>query len=531
MNYYEDKKGFVIEDYLGSDTNILLPSEAIVNGVSAPIVGIGGYAFANRSVKEIRLPNSIHSIGAYAFYQSQLQNLYATPYLVDIDKDAFANCPINFNEKDRVKYLPIENAKFGYAVSFSGSANADIQLPQECEAVYDNVFTGAQKIHTHSNMKGFGSIGKDCIYILPSDYIDVIATKVGDYAFQNCKTIKTVTISEGASSVGSESFLGCSSLESVSIPSSVTHIGKDIFYQCVSLHSIVIPFLGETEEKASNLNYFFKESDVPSSLKKVEFGSSCTSIDYCGFTFCSYIESVIIPNSVTSIGDSAFYGCSSLTSLTIPNSVISIGALAFYNCSSLSSIVIPFGVTSIEERTFGGCKSLTSITIPNSVTSIKKKAFANCVSLTSIIIPDSVSFIDETIFYGCSSLETISIPFVGSAPDKAGIITNFYGFIYPSAPKNVIIGNACTSIGKEAFRDCSSLESILISESVTSIGGYAFSGCSSLKSIFIPANVVSISNSAFTGPMTIYCEASSKPSGWDNNWCDASSNAVWGYKE
>ena len=43
-----------------------------------------------------------------------------------------------------------------------------------------------------------------------------------------------------------------------------------------------------------------------------------------------------------------------------------------------------------------------------------------------------------------------------------------------------------TSIGKEAFSNCSSLTSITIPEGVTSIGEYAFSNCSSLTSITIP---------------------------------------------
>ena len=54
-----------------------------------------------------------------------------------------------------------------------------------------------------------------------------------------------------------------------------------------------------------------------------------------------------------------------------------------------------------------------------------------------------------------------------------------------------------TSIGYDAFRDCSGLTSVTIGNSVTSIGSSAFSGCSGLTSVTIPNSVTSIGSSAF----------------------------------
>lgn len=55
-----------------------------------------------------------------------------------------------------------------------------------------------------------------------------------------------------------------------------------------------------------------------------------------------------------------------------------------------------------------------------------------------------------------------------------------------------------TSIGWDAFANCSSLTSVTIQSSVTSIGYDAFSGCSGLTSVTIPNSVTSISNGAFS---------------------------------
>jgi len=170
---------------------------------------------------------------------------------------------------------------------------------------------------------------------------------------------------------------------------------------------------------------------------------------------------------------------------------------------SVSSIIVPEYVTLIAESAFEGCGGLTSITIPDSVTSIGNYAFRGCTGLTSITIPDSVTSIGYNAFEGCSGLTSITLPFVGAT--KAGTINQRLGYIFnklgynvPSSLKEVVITGG-TSIGEQAFRNCSGLTSIAIPDSVTSIGYDAFDGCSGLTSITIPDSVTSIGYNAFYG--------------------------------
>ena len=50
---------------------------------------------------------------------------------------------------------------------------------------------------------------------------------------------------------------------------------------------------------------------------------------------------------------------------------------------------------------------------------------------------------------------------------------------------SIVIPNTVTTIGNNAFSDCSNLTSVTISSSVTSIGDYAFASCINLTTITI----------------------------------------------
>ena len=130
-------------------------------------------------------------------------------------------------------------------------------------------------------------------------------TSIGDYAFNECSGLTSVTIPTSVTSIGNYAFKDCSGLTSVTIPNSVTSIG----------------------------NSAFEHSGLPS----VTIPNSVTSIGSRAFYYC-HLTSVTIPNSVTSIGSSAFTFCRSLTSVTIGNSVTSIGSQAFAGCNYLKTV-------------------------------------------------------------------------------------------------------------------------------------------------------------------------------------------------
>ena len=395
-------------------------------------------------------------------------------------------------------------------------------------AQWNAIFRLSENGNTITRLTDYGE-KKYTEIAIPAEIDGVKITSIGDYAFDLCRGLTSVTIPNSVTSIGASAFRDCSGLTSVTIPDGVISIGDYAFDKCSGLTSITIPdsviSIGEFAFGDCSGLISVTIPDSVTSIKGTFYGcSGLTSVtipdgvisigDYV-FAYCSGLTSVTIPNSVTSIGASAFKYCSGITSVTIPNSVTSIGGDAFYHCSGLTSVTIPDSVTSIGNSAFSDCSRLTSVTIPNSVTSIGNSAFKGCSGLTSVTIPDSVLSIGASAFSGCSGITSVTIPnsvlsigasaFSGCSRLTSVTIPNSVLSIGASAFSgcsgitSVTIPNSVTSIGDWAFSDCSGITSVTIPESVTSIGAYAFSDCSGLTSITIGNSVTSIGADAFSG--------------------------------
>ena len=166
---------------------------------------------------------------------------------------------------------------------------------------------------------------------------------------------------------------------------------------------------------------------------------------------------------------------------------------AFYN-----------GLPVTEVRIGGSAITGVVFLAPSNITRIGDYAFADCPGLTSVVIPNSVRSIDETAFYNCTALTSITVD--AANPNYAslnGILYNKTMTELIQVPRgitgSVTIPNSVTTIGVEAFCNCTGLKSVTIPDSVTSIGNAAFADCTGLTSVAIPNSVRSIGEGAFAG--------------------------------
>lgn len=337
-------------------------------------------------------------------------------------------------------------------------------------------------------------------------------TSIGDHAFNSCHTITSVSLPNSVTSIGLRAFRYCSNLSTISIPNNVTSIGNYAFESCSGFTSITIP---------SGVSIIGNGAfSGCSNLESINIPYGVTSINESTFKNCSSLLSITLPYTITTIEKEAFSGCSSLTSINIPNNVTTIGDMAFAGCSNLETIIFPQNVTSFGYRVLNGCTGLTSITckIPT------PPALYSTLDFSSFDIPlyvpaGSVELYRSASIWGYfSDIRVIIIASGTGGPNVAWTLEDGGHLIISGtgnmnnwdniddAPSwsnytitSVTIEDGVTSIGTDAFFNCSSLSTISIPNSVTRIGSGAFNSCSNLSSITLPYGITQIEEMTFYG--------------------------------
>jgi uncharacterized repeat protein (TIGR02543 family) len=382
----------------------------------------------NDDMVSISIPETVTSIGSYAFYgRGNLTQITLPEGLTSLG-----------------------GASFMYCLKLTS-----IVIPGGVTQIGGETFSDCEKLASVTLPAGLESIG--------------------NYAFWGCGSLTGITLPEGLKSIGGLAFANCGSLESIVIPSG-TYVGDRAFFCCYE--TIIFAKAVSFEESGwhdmfnwpGGPVYWYSQDDtmadgwryveqdgksVPKPwevtngmayaeveggyevalggvtateivIPKLYKGKPVVRIADNGFNKYSAgtpdedyerdemmndgLVSISIPNTVTSAGNSAFRGRGSLRQITLPEGLTSLGEKAFRSCFNLVSIVIPDGVTEIGVETFKDCENLQSITLPANLTSIGNTAFNSCVNLESITLPKGLESIGSTAFDGCAKLESIVIP-------------------------------------------------------------------------------------------------------------------------
>ncbi len=427
----EDETYYVVTG-IGSETRTRFVIPSAYNG--KPVQEIAKDAFSQEStktnddilpIKEVVIPASVKSVGAYAFYMcAKLESLtFLGNAELSVGEHAFEYCTMLKNVTIAGAVDSIDNFAFRYCYAVENVYVNDIETWLGIKFGY-----GANPTAYAKNL----CVNKKLLrnLVIPSTI-----TEIRDYAFYCVPSLKSVTLHASVTSIGAFAFDGCENLQFNEF--------DDAWYLGTSSNSYfaLIKFQSDTK------------------------------------TSCKINENTKI------VAGSAFYACEALQTITIPENIKAIEKYTFANCENLATVHLADNLSFIGDYAFESCKKLASINFTSGIKQIGNYAFAYCDGLTSVKIPDNVMSVGSYAFYNCKNLESVEIRTGGT--NAANQVTEIgeYAFQWCEKLTNVLIRRGVFKLSVGMCENCAELTNVTLSVGLTSIDEYAFRYCDKLVKI------------------------------------------------
>jgi len=528
---------------IGDEVKVLpnyMASNAQITALSIPesVTTIGGFAFYNCSgltsvvipdhvtyigysafcncnnLTEVTLGKSVETIDAYGLWNSPIRTLTWNARNVKVDGTGEYYDQYDYNHSidipaiidySRVTQLTIGNEVESLPNYFAYRCQlATVELPATVTAIGNYAFAQSGSLTSINLPAGLTSIGNHAFErcgSLTSAPLPASLMTIGDYAFMGCSGLTGIDLPATLTTVGAGAFTYCDGFTRLTVPASVTKFGQRAFTCCSGLESIVVDSANPVYDSRDNCNAMFKTANDSIML---------------------VCNNSVLPNSMTIIPDSAFYGQTALTHFEIPSTVTYIGKHAFDGCTGITSITVPASVAQIGEYAFANCKQLATLTVEagNPVYDSRDNSNAIIVTATNTlvegscgsVIPSSVTTIAKKSFLGRSPLNLAIPDGVLVIEDSAFVNSPLYGLTLGNTVKTigasafmgsnvsaVAIPDCVETIGTNAFANCVSLSDVTIGDGVTSMGKSAFAGCSNLVNVTLGHGLETIPDYTFSG--------------------------------
>ncbi len=260
FKYKIDNNEVTITEYVGTDTTLVIPSE--IDG--KPVTGIGPWPFPlNSSLTSIVIPDSLTNIrdGAFInctsltkFMVSGENGIYKTVdgALLSKDGTVLVLCPGSVT-----KYtIPDSVTSIGAYAFASCDSLSSIVIPDNVKSIGDYAFAGCESLSSiviPNSVKSIGDYAFSNCSKLTSIVIPNGVKNIVHCTFYDCSNLTSVVIPDSVRNIEYYAFSNCSSLTSLVIPDGVRSIEWSAFDDCPKL---TVTYKGKTYNK-NNMNYLY----------------------------------------------------------------------------------------------------------------------------------------------------------------------------------------------------------------------------------------------------------------------------------
>ena len=269
---------------------------------------IGRYAYSYCKMTSIVIPGSVVSIQAHAFDECGLQEMILQEGITKIGDYAFGSdggslksirLPASVTSLGKIAFYPrIEVAEGNPVFEVRHGALFD-NIQQRLIRFYQDE---AYEQYTYIVPEGTREIGAHAFsgaYNMKEVQLPDSVVSIGDYAFFFCPRLENVQLPEGIMWIGHGAFERCDALEEITLPDTVASIGSLAFFSGDELKKVNFPAeLRVIGSRAFACCHNLTDIALPD---KLEY------ISYHAFDCCPWSRNITIGANVYYIGKKAFY--------------------------------------------------------------------------------------------------------------------------------------------------------------------------------------------------------------------------------
>lgn len=395
---------------------------------------IGDQAFWQSGLKRIWLPESIESLGAWAFADlTVLEEVHLAapdPSAITLGNGVFDSAPTGAK-----LYVP-----YGSRTLYESAPQWSAFTIEEDNPCIDGFYyvldqwnhTATLTYETYEEDGAYNHTNYSRLntteWTIPAQVVQdgqvYAVTAIGDYAFANTN-VEQINLPEGIESIGTSAFDGNGSLSRVILPSTLTSIGQFAFYECRSL-SVIYNNAAQPldiKDKGVFADGTYGRLDVANIELYVPFGSEEL---YAAADEWKDFNIVEMPVCI----DGVYYA------LHDNNNTAAVVAQYKNSSSNYADLVrellvIPqaitvngkeYKVTSVHTRAFAYCQGVKVLSLPEGLEQIWDNAFSNS-GFMMITLPSTLTLIVDNAFVGCDNLF-----YINNFADEPLPVENFIGY-------------------------------------------------------------------------------------------------------